>query len=136
MSLLHSGSIHVVTNDAKFKRGLPSSMSSSLMIWYAASLGVSLIGSRYLHRPKPSPSIFFSQSSFVRSFTQKIINHKKKHLVISLFVESERDNDTKPTSLITITTPDNPFTNSGTQFDLRFEKRNNNDDIQRRMWHS
>lgn len=44
MSLSHSGSIHVVTKEAKFNRGFPSSISSSLMIWYAASFGIEFSG--------------------------------------------------------------------------------------------
>ena len=44
MSLSHSGSIHVVTKDARFSRGFPSSISSSLMIWYAASFGIDCSG--------------------------------------------------------------------------------------------
>ena len=50
MSLSHSGSIHVVTNDARFSRGFPSSISSSLMIWYAASLGIDCSGILNLQR--------------------------------------------------------------------------------------
>ena len=49
MSLSHSGSIHVVTNDARFSRGLLSSSSSSWMIWYAASLEMDFCPSSYLH---------------------------------------------------------------------------------------
>jgi hypothetical protein len=56
MSLSHSGSIHVVTKDARFSRGLPSSISSSLMIWYAASLGIDRSGIRYLRRRVQSQS--------------------------------------------------------------------------------
>jgi hypothetical protein len=53
MSLSHSGSIHVVTKDARFSRGLPSSISSSLMIWYAASRGIDRSGIRYLQASTP-----------------------------------------------------------------------------------
>jgi len=44
MSLSHSGSIQVVTKEARFSLGLPSNLSSSLMIWYAASLGIEFLG--------------------------------------------------------------------------------------------
>jgi hypothetical protein len=57
MSLSHSDSIQVVTKDAKFSRGLPSSISSSLMIWYAASFGIDLSGIRYLQEPNPVSTI-------------------------------------------------------------------------------
>lgn len=51
MSLSHSGSIHVVQNDAKSKRGLPSSISSSKIVWYAASFEISCWGRVHLtHR--------------------------------------------------------------------------------------
>ncbi|KAJ0907809.1 hypothetical protein HanRHA438_Chr07g0303341 [Helianthus annuus] len=40
ISLSHSGSIHVVTNEARFSLGFPSNINSSLMIWNAASLGI------------------------------------------------------------------------------------------------
>ena len=49
----HSGSIHVVTKDARFSRGFPSSISSSLMIWYAASLGISASGILNLNTQNP-----------------------------------------------------------------------------------
>jgi hypothetical protein len=67
MSLSHSGSIHVVTNDAKFKRGLPSNINSSLIIWYAASFGVSFSGSRNLHNIAP-PTISLNLAPY---FTPK-----------------------------------------------------------------
>lgn len=44
MSLSHSGSIHVVTKEAKFSLGFPSNISSSLIIWYAASFGIEFSG--------------------------------------------------------------------------------------------
>jgi hypothetical protein len=50
MSLSHSGSIHVVTNDAKFSLGVPSRSSSSFMIWYAASFGIAFSGNLNLHQ--------------------------------------------------------------------------------------
>uniref|UniRef100_A0A803Q738 Uncharacterized protein n=1 Tax=Cannabis sativa TaxID=3483 RepID=A0A803Q738_CANSA len=40
MSLSHSGSIQVVTKEAKLSLGVPSNMSSSFMNWSAASLGI------------------------------------------------------------------------------------------------
>ena len=45
MSFSACGSIHVDTNVATFRRALPSSMSSSWMIWYATSGGISPSGS-------------------------------------------------------------------------------------------
>lgn len=39
-SLSLSGSIHVVTKDAKLSTGLPFNTKSSFMIWQAASLGL------------------------------------------------------------------------------------------------
>jgi hypothetical protein len=39
-SLSLSGSIHVVTKDAKLSLGLPFNTKSSFMIWQAASLGL------------------------------------------------------------------------------------------------
>ena len=42
-----SGSIHVVTNVARFIRALPSSISSSWMIWYAVLWCISPSGSAY-----------------------------------------------------------------------------------------
>lgn len=46
ISLSASGSIHVVTNVARFRRELPSSINSSWMNRYAASGSVSSSGSR------------------------------------------------------------------------------------------
>jgi hypothetical protein len=44
ISDLACGSIHVVTNVARFRRALPSIISSSWMIWYATSGGNSSLG--------------------------------------------------------------------------------------------
>jgi hypothetical protein len=56
MSLLHSGSIHVVTNDAKFSLGVPSKSNSSCMIWYATSFGIAFSGNLNLHQNQTLPS--------------------------------------------------------------------------------
>src|SRR5215208_7805905 len=48
------GSIHVVTNVATFRRALPSSISSSWMIWYATSGGSSPAGSSWRGTRLPS----------------------------------------------------------------------------------
>ena len=47
MSFSACGSIHVDTNVATFSRALPSSISSSWMIWYATSGGISPSGSAW-----------------------------------------------------------------------------------------
>jgi hypothetical protein len=48
MSAAACGSIHVVTNVARFRRALPSSMSSSWTSWWASSGGSSWSGRRSL----------------------------------------------------------------------------------------
>src|SRR5829696_3440365 len=50
------GSIHVVTNVARFRRALPSSMSSSWMISYAMSAAIGPSGMRCLGTVVPWPS--------------------------------------------------------------------------------
>jgi P pilus assembly chaperone PapD len=71
MSLSHSGSIHVVTNDARFSRGFPSSISSSLMICYAAPLGIDCSDIRYLqHDQTHNRSIKSTNASLQSSLCQ------------------------------------------------------------------
>src|SRR5215213_9518364 len=56
ISFSASGSIHVVTNVARLRRALPSSMSSSWTIWYAMSGAIGPSGRRCLGTDVPSPS--------------------------------------------------------------------------------
>ena len=54
MSFSACGSIQVETNVATFRRALPSSMSSSWMIWYATSGAISRSGSAWRGIVRPS----------------------------------------------------------------------------------
>src|SRR5215203_3339997 len=56
ISFSASGSMCVVTNVARFRRALPSSMSSSWTIWYAMSGAIGPSGRRCLGTDLPSPS--------------------------------------------------------------------------------
>ena len=56
ISCVASGSIHVLTNVARLRRALPSSISSSCTIWYATSGGSSSAGSSCRGRRRLSRS--------------------------------------------------------------------------------
>src|SRR4029450_10860737 len=58
------GSIHVDTNVAPFRRALPSSISSSWMIWYATSAGISPAGSSWRGIVPSRPKSGSTDSSF------------------------------------------------------------------------
>jgi hypothetical protein len=55
MSRSACGSIHVVTNVARFSRALPSNMSSSRTNWCALSGSISESGSAWRGAPRASP---------------------------------------------------------------------------------
>ena len=75
MSRSACGSIHVVTNVARFRRALPSSMSSSFTTWYAVSGSISSGGSvcRGARPLSPGPAVHRAQEQGRQVFDELLV---------------------------------------------------------------